>query len=129
MLSKLKELYFGFILVLFAIVLIVKWDEVKELFILFTAQTSVFLLIAVLMQVFTYIVTALTYKSLLETMGSKVPFKFLFKSSFTMQSLNHIVPSLGFSGAAFFVSKTKKFGVSAGNFSVSCRKARSNLPW
>lgn len=111
---KLKDVYFGVVLLFFILLIVVKWQEIKSIFVLFDAQDSLFLLLALLMQFFTYVVSALAYQSILHTTGIKVSFGFLFKSSFSMLSLNQIIPSLGFSGGAFFVSEVKKHGVSTG---------------
>lgn len=120
MISKIiKDLYFLVVLLGFVLLIIIKWDEVKTIFLLFERQNSVFLVVALAMQVLTYIVTALTYQSILIAISSHVPFSFLFKSSFSMLSLNQIVPSLGFSGGAFFVSRVKKFGISSGKATLS----------
>lgn len=114
MFSRLKDVYFIAVLSGFGLLIWLKWDEIKTIFILFGSKDSFFLLASLFMQFLTYIVTALTYNSTLAAISARAPFWFLFKSSFSMLSLNQIIPSLGFSGSAFFVSRVKRFGVSLG---------------
>ena len=109
MFNKLKDIYFGVVLLSFALLIILKWAEIKNIFSLFNAEDSLFLLLAIVMQTFTYAASALAYQSIIHMMHIRIPFGFLFKSSFAMLSLNQVIPSLGFSGGVFFVSKAKRF--------------------
>ena len=117
--NKLKDIYFGVVLLSFALLIIVKWHEIKDIFSLFNADNSLFLFLAIITQLFTYIVSALSYQGIIHMMHIRIPFLFLFKSSLAMLSLNQVIPSLGFSGGAFFVSKAKRFGISVGKSTLA----------
>lgn len=80
-----------------------KWGEVHELREIFSRSNISWLLMAVFLQVLTYIFLALNYHYIFKIKGHMVSYLKLYPMAFIVQFINQVFPSAGISGQIFFV--------------------------
>lgn len=73
---------------------------------------AIALLLMLPLQALNYSAYAHMYEELLGMLGSKQPFKRLYKVALELNFVNHVFPSGGVSGFSFFTARLKPFGVS-----------------
>lgn len=73
---------------------------------------AIALLLMLPLQAVNYSAYANMYHELLEMLGSKQPFKRLYKVALELNFVNHVFPSGGVSGFSYFTARLKPFGVS-----------------
>jgi glycosyltransferase 2 family protein len=95
-----KWLNILYIIFLIAIVLgvIFNLKEIKKVFLIISHSNLNFIYLAMLSIILSFVVVALTNKSILNTLGHHVGFFKLFKLSIVMISINTVLPSMGLAG-------------------------------
>lgn len=73
---------------------------------------SIALLLVIPLQLQNYAAYAHLYQEFLKILGSKQPFKRMYKVALELNFVNHIFPSGGVSGFSYFAARLKPFGVS-----------------
>lgn len=73
---------------------------------------AVALVLMIPLQAINYSAYAHMYEELLDMLGSKQPFRRLYKVALELNFVNHVFPSGGVSGFSFFTARLKPFGVS-----------------
>ncbi len=73
---------------------------------------AIALLLMLPLQALNYSAYANMYHELLEMLGTKQPFRRLYKVALELNFVNHVFPSGGVSGFSFFTARLKPFGVS-----------------
>lgn len=73
---------------------------------------AVALLLVIPLQLENYAAYAHLYQEFLKILGSKQPFKRMFKVALELNFVNHVFPSGGVSGFSYFAARLKPYGVS-----------------
>ncbi len=73
---------------------------------------AIALLLMLPLQIQNYSAYAHMYQELLSMLGSKQPFRRMYKISLELNFVNHVFPSGGVSGFSYFTARLKPFGVS-----------------
>ncbi len=102
----IKNFYLLFI-VLVILLIIFKFDEIKNTLSLIKGQNVGLLFLALIAQILTYFIGAFVYKNLLNIMGQYVNFFKLFKISIIMTFSNNMLPSFGISGSSILFHSLK----------------------
>ena len=113
--KKLKSFIFGIIVIITAIIVFLKFSELKKIISLLTQANYLFILAALASQAFVYLFIAKTYKTISDSFSNVIiNIKTFYKAAIIMLFLNQTIPSMGISGNTYFFSVLKKRGEKPG---------------
>lgn len=111
--SYIQKSFYYILLAAVAIFVYFKFGEIKYTLQLFRQSGPLWVSLAIIAQILTYICNAYTYKGILKIFNSEkiITTRELMESSIVMLFLSKIIPSLGISNNWFFVSFLHKKGM------------------
>jgi len=111
--SKWKQIITILTLLAFAVLIYVLWDQVAETFSRLDDVRASVLLLIIPLQLWNYHAYTRMYQGLFEIIGNKIKYRPMYRVAVELNFVNHILPSAGVSGFAFFSLRLKQYGVSA----------------
>ncbi|KKR05490.1 MAG: hypothetical protein UT33_C0011G0201 [Candidatus Peregrinibacteria bacterium GW2011_GWC2_39_14] len=111
--SYVQKSFYYILLAAVVVFLWFKFDEIKYTLQLFSKGGPIWIFLAIITQIFTYLCNAYTYEGILKIfkLEKVLTTRELMESSIVMLFLSKIIPSLGISNNWFFVSILHKKGI------------------
>ncbi|OGL93283.1 hypothetical protein A3H11_02915 [Candidatus Uhrbacteria bacterium RIFCSPLOWO2_12_FULL_47_10] len=110
----IRPIWFGILLVALVYAVAVRFAELQQIFALFQRAEFAWVVVAVILQVGTYIASASTYRDILRTLDFHVRHGVMVRLYLAMTFLTHMLPVGGFSGSVYFTKALKRLGLPEG---------------